>query len=266
MCPLNNWYQPFEFELNQIHKAELKIDDKTIAPGTNYVIRRNSPSCQGVFNILHATPDVFQSEKSMQEFLDNDVKNSFVAIDYDDMIQNKKQYESTAPTLFKNADKFIFLQDSEIRDYVGYGNKKSDNIIISMRKLAFNPHAKNLRINLQTSFDLVKTKNVAGWFNKPEPTDSVIIICGHYDHLGEMGTDAYFPGADDNASAIGAMIEMAEYLKNNNIEPKKNLLFVAFSGEEAGLKGALHFVNNLPIDKSRISYVINMDMIGFGNS
>ena len=94
-----------------------------------------------------------------------------------------------------------------------------------------------------------------------------IIIGAHYDHLGMggegsryKGEPAVHNGADDNASGVAVMLELARYLRNS--EQRHNYLFLAFSGEEKGLWGSNHFMKNPTIDTSRVSYMINFDMVG----
>ena len=108
--------------------------------------------------------------------------------------------------------------------------------------------------------------NVIGYFdNKAENT---VIIGAHYDHLGYGGEGSLFRdtikavhnGADDNASGIALLLNLAEKLKDKNT--KNNYLFMAFSGEEMGLLGSNYFVKNPTIDTKKVSYMINMDMVG----
>ncbi|MDA3865812.1 MAG: M28 family peptidase [Salinivirgaceae bacterium] len=267
LSDVGNWFQPFEFELGRIHTARLSVNDRELVPGAEFVARRNCPSIKGQFNVYYASPEVFASIEKMNQFLDRDLENCFVALDYDDLKHNRKSYDSTVNLLFKGkTDKFIMLQDAEIKDFVVYGRRKANRVVVSIRKKAFPKNTGKLTIDLETSYGAVQAKNVLGWYGAASKTDSTIILCGHYDHLGEMGPDAWYPGADDNALAIGSLIEIANYLTKNKVELNKNILFVAFSAEEAGLLGAKHFVANLPINKDHISYTINLDMIGFGNS
>jgi hypothetical protein len=112
--------------------------------------------------------------------------------------------------------------------------------------------------------------NVIGfWDNGARNT---VVIGGHYDHLGYGGTGSgslspeknqIHNGADDNASGIATLLQLAELLKNvkNN-----NYLFISFSGEEQGLLGSNYWVKNPTIDLSSINYMINMDMVGRLNS
>ena len=108
--------------------------------------------------------------------------------------------------------------------------------------------------------------NVIGFFdNKAENT---VIIGAHYDHLGYGGEGSLFRdtikavhnGADDNASGVALLLNLAKKLKDKNT--KNNYLFMAFSGEEMGLLGSNYFVKNPTIDIKKVSYMINMDMVG----
>ncbi len=104
--------------------------------------------------------------------------------------------------------------------------------------------------------------------NKAEKT---IIIGAHYDHLGmgENGSslDAnpqgkIHNGADDNASGVAGVLELARYFSKNKITEKSNFLFICFSGEELGLYGSKYFTEHPTVDLSKVNYMINMDMIG----
>ncbi|WP_299883477.1 M28 family peptidase [uncultured Lacinutrix sp.] len=107
--------------------------------------------------------------------------------------------------------------------------------------------------------------NVIGFIdNKAEHT---IIIGAHYDHLGlgaegslHRGNTAIHNGADDNASGVAVLLNLAKQLKTKNIN--NNYLFMAFSGEEMGLLGSNYFVKHPTIDTKKANYMINMDMVG----
>ena len=94
-----------------------------------------------------------------------------------------------------------------------------------------------------------------------------VIIGAHYDHLGMGGEgslyaegEAVHNGADDNASGVGVMLQLAEKLKDSI--SGSNYLFIAFSGEEMGLLGSNYFSKNPTIDLKNANYMINMDMVG----
>ncbi|MGE0088197.1 MAG: M20/M25/M40 family metallo-hydrolase [Bacteroidales bacterium] len=98
-----------------------------------------------------------------------------------------------------------------------------------------------------------------------------IVIGAHYDHLGfgGIGSGSRNPnikavhyGADDNASGVSSLLEIAQKLESTKEQHKSNFLFVAFGAEEMGLLGSKFFTNNLPVDKSQIKAMINIDMVG----
>ncbi len=101
--------------------------------------------------------------------------------------------------------------------------------------------------------------------------DKWVVIAAHYDHLGWGDENSLAPsseeihrGADDNASGVAALIELADRFYNSRVS--HNILFAAFSGEEKGLIGSKHFIENATIPMEQVSYMLNMDMVGRMNS
>lgn len=107
--------------------------------------------------------------------------------------------------------------------------------------------------------------NVIGYIDNK--ADKTVIIGAHYDHLGMGGEgslhaegEAIHNGADDNASGVGIMLQLAERLRDSILG--SNYLFIGFSGEEMGLLGSNYFCKNPTIDFDIANYMINMDMVG----
>jgi hypothetical protein len=95
----------------------------------------------------------------------------------------------------------------------------------------------------------------------PELSKEWIVVNAHYDHLGQKDQD-YFPGADDNASGVAMLLEVAEAFALTKQKPKRTILFVAFDLEECGLLGSMHFVVHPPLDIRQCKASITADMIG----
>lgn len=107
--------------------------------------------------------------------------------------------------------------------------------------------------------------NVIGYVDNK--ADKTVIIGAHYDHLGMGGEgslyadgEAIHNGADDNASGVAVLLDLAKKLKDS--VTGSNYLFIAFSGEEMGLLGSNYFSKNPTIDLKKVNYMINMDMVG----
>lgn len=100
--------------------------------------------------------------------------------------------------------------------------------------------------------------NVIGYIQGKKIKDKYIVITAHYDHVGIQKGEIY-NGADDDASGTSALFALAEYFNKNR--PAHSIIFVAFDGEESGLRGSRHFVANPPVAKESIVLNINMDMV-----
>jgi len=104
----------------------------------------------------------------------------------------------------------------------------------------------------------------------PKPvSDGFIIVSAHYDHLRprRSGEDRIFNGADDNASGVCGMIAVARAMKalaDAGRPPQCTVVFIAFNGEEAGLRGSNAFVAKPPLPLDKVRGVFNMDMISRG--
>ena len=90
--------------------------------------------------------------------------------------------------------------------------------------------------------------------------DEYIVIGGHYDSVSNK-LDKIHNGADDNASGTSMVLELFEKFAASNTH-KRTLVFMAFGGEELGLLGSKHFVNNPTINLQQVQLMINLDMVG----
>jgi Peptidase family M28/PDZ domain len=127
------------------------------------------------------------------------------------------------------------------------------------------PHSE-VKYTSMNSDSTITGRNVLGFIDNN--AKQTIVIGAHYDHLG-FGNEgslyrgeekAIHNGADDNASGVGLMLNLASKLKKVNTN--NNYLFMAFSGEEMGLLGSNYFAKNATISTDSINYMINMDMVG----
>ena len=128
-----------------------------------------------------------------------------------------------------------------------------------------NPH-QEISFSNQKNDSTITGKNIIGYIDNQ--AKKTIIIGAHYDHLGYGKENSLHRGeknlihngADDNASGVAMMIDLASKLRVVN--KNNNYLFIAFSGEEIGLLGSNYYTKNAIIKMSTINYMINMDMVG----
>jgi aminopeptidase YwaD len=117
------------------------------------------------------------------------------------------------------------------------------------------------------------TNNVIGKIEGKDPAlkNEYILVGAHMDHLGDglkYGSlhDSHVAeihnGADDNASGVAAVLELAQYYSSKKKDLKRSIIFMTFSGEEAGLIGSAHFTKSELMKKYNIVSMINLDMVG----
>jgi hypothetical protein len=102
--------------------------------------------------------------------------------------------------------------------------------------------------------------NVAAKVPGTAVPDSFVVFTAHYDHLGELGRAAIFPGASDNASGTCTVLDLARYFAAH--PQRYTVVFLFFSGEEAGLKGSDYYVKHPTLPLDHIRFLINLDMVG----
>jgi hypothetical protein len=122
--------------------------------------------------------------------------------------------------------------------------------------------SKNLEYNLVLDEVTWFTENLICpvYYDPDNPT--TWIISAHYDHLGSTNS-TYYPGADDNASGVALLLELANLIKSSVQQFPMNITLAFFSAEEQGLLGSRYFVHHSPLFNSDIERCLNFDMVGF---
>ncbi|MEI6124395.1 MAG: M28 family peptidase [Bacteroidota bacterium] len=128
-----------------------------------------------------------------------------------------------------------------------------------------NPGTVSFTVNINRSGTRIG-HNVGGYMDNKAKT--TVVIGAHYDHLGmgffstrDPGVYDVHNGADDNASGVAGVLELARQLKNADLK-NNNYIFLAFSGEEKGLFGSMFFMKSNYYPKQKLNYMLDLDMIG----
>lgn len=133
----------------------------------------------------------------------------------------------------------------------------------------FRERSDNSHEQSDSTMPLIHSKNVVGYLDNAAPY--TVIIGAHYDHLGRgeragslkpSAKGKVHNGADDNASGVAGLLELARHYATNGIREPFNFLFIAFSGEELGLFGSKAFCERPTIDLQTVHIMINLDMVG----
>ncbi len=139
----------------------------------------------------------------------------------------------------------------------------ADYSIIKVLKESIPNDPISYKTNIETKFlKNFNATNICGMIKGTAVTDSFIVITAHYDHLGGLGADTYFPGANDNASGVALLLNLARYYSKH--PQRYSIGFILFAGEEAGLVGSKYFTENPLIPLEKIRFLINTDLAGTG--
>ncbi len=127
------------------------------------------------------------------------------------------------------------------------------------------PLAQRIRLEIDAEFwRNYPTQNLAAVIRGTVQPDSFLVISAHYDHLGMMGRRTYFPGANDNASGVALLLELAAHYARPENRPSYSIVFLLFGAEEAGLVGSRYFVAHPLVPLPRIKFLVNLDLLGTG--
>ncbi|WP_231491008.1 M28 family metallopeptidase [Pedobacter sp. Leaf170] len=141
--------------------------------------------------------------------------------------------------------------------------KTTDWTTISVKKSAIKQPFNSVKVDIENHFIRdFKASNVVGMVKGTKYPDSVLMITAHYDHLGGMGANTYFPGANDNAAGVATLLSLAKYYAAN--PQPYSIGFICFAAEEAGLLGSKYFVEHPLVALSNIKFLINLDLVGTG--
>jgi len=136
------------------------------------------------------------------------------------------------------------------------------------------PGFKAVDLGLQTNVSITNkikkaaSNNVIGKLEGTKRPDEVIIYAGHWDHLGigeSLDGDSIYNGANDNATGIAAILEIAKAFKHATVPPERTILFIGLTAEEQGLLGSEYYARNPVYPLSKTVANINIDaMDAFG--
>jgi aminopeptidase YwaD len=151
-------------------------------------------------------------------------------------------------------DKLTWSVEQQVADYT----------LIQIDKKKISGIPATYKVNIENKFiNDFKTANICGMVKGTAQPDSFIFITAHYDHLGGMGKDTYFPGANDNASGDALLLSLAKYYAAH--PAKYSIGFLLFAGEEAGLVGSKYYTENPIVPLKQIRFLINTDLAGTGD-
>lgn len=256
-----DFYQPFTFNVNSFPDSiGVSVDGKALRPGVDYLVHPSSGAASGSFTLVHITPkDLLTPERRSMTM---GVLNGNAACLH---LSNTKDQDSLA--LFAALERDLMHYAPVVKPVRGkltwsVSNEALPFPLIEVNADLVNDSSATLDLHVKNTLIVRhQAKNVLGMAKGKGK--GWIIVGAHYDHLGRMGPDALFPGANDNASGVAMLLSLAEWFAKK--PAKHNILFVAFAGEEAGLQGSEWCAVDRPVDMKEVRMMLNLDILGTGD-
>ncbi len=260
----DSYFQSFEFPVNSFPgAASFKFGDSVLEIGKAVLVDPASPTYYGTLKCKLLSPQILLDEESLLTELQEVMSGKkFNAVAIDLTTKNADTLKLLSEFKYELAKFMPVVELTNSKFTWSVARSQLKNLVVQM-KPEYYQDGMPLNVELKAVFiERHKTNNVVGFIPAQKKTKHTIVFTAHYDHLGRLGADTYFPGANDNASGTAMLIVLGEYFKKN--PSNYNIAFIAFAGEEAGLIGSKYFVDNPLIDLKKIRFLINLDIMGSG--
>ncbi len=255
--------QPFKLDINTFGgQMEMWADGKKLRAGIDFSMREYSPGVHGSFPVYHVDTLNFNPDRIFADLAKPEYANCLVACEFWFTYRHKDVFSRLQKKGECTNAGLIYTWAAPIKFFKAYGDHIIDKPIVWVTPEAIEG-VKNVRVEVDNKFlkdyeCFNVIAKVAG-----QRHDSCYVFTAHYDHIGNLGKKIFYAGANDNASGTAAVVTLAEYYAKNR--PPYDMYFLAFSGEDANLRGSNWYVEHPVVPLQQIKYLFNIDMIGDNN-
>lgn len=254
--------QTFSIDVNTFPgKMEARVDGRPLTPGADFVMREYSPGVKGEFPLYRIDTLNYDSAKIFADLDKPENKGALVVCDFWYCYKHRDDIKRLQSNGCPNGG-LLQTWSTPLKFYKAYAEKVVDKPIVWTTEEAIEGVS---RISLDVENKFLKdyrSDNIIALV-RGNRHDSCYVFTAHYDHLGNLGADIFYPGANDNASGTAAIITLCEHYAHNR--PEFDIWFVAFSGEDTNLRGSTFFAEHPSVPLEQIRYLFNLDMIGDNN-
>lgn len=264
-----NFMQKYDVSVNTFPgKMSLQLNGEELKPGVDFLVDAACPTILGSFKPVYTSRKEIGDRMKLMDKL-RDAKESFILVDN----SNK---EGETPESTKRINDLIekMKSDAQIQlkgviiynpGKINWSTASTQGIrpVLYIAKDMDVSDVKEMKVDVMAEYKArYETQNIIGIVEGSVKKDSFIVIAAHYDHLGLMGANTAYVGANNSASGIAQMLSLAKHF--SIIKPKLSVIFLALSGTELGFQGAQAFTGAMPIKAEQIKFVVNFDLMGNG--
>lgn len=255
--------QSFKLDINTFPgKMKVSIDGKKQIPGVDFTIREFNPSIKGEFKLYYIDTLNYNPEKMFADLATPEYEGAFVVCDFMFTYKHRADFKKLQSKKECSNAGMVYTWEAPLKFYKAYGETVKEKPVIWVTP-DFPKDAKSIKVDMENEF--LKDYECFNVIAKVEGKrhDSCYVFTAHYDHLGKLGKKTFYPGAHDNASGTAAIITFAAHYAQH--KPEYDMYFIAFSGEDANLRGSEWYAEHPLVPLKQIKYLFNLDMIGDNN-
>ena len=255
--------QPFKLDINTFcGQMEMWADGRKLRAGVDFSMREYSPGIHGTFPVYHVDTLNFDADRMFADLAKPENANCLVACEFWFTYRHKAAFSRLQKAGECTNAGLIYTWESPIKFFKAYGHYVTDKPILWVTPEAMEG-VKSVRAEVDNKF--LKDYECFNVIAKVEGQrhDSCYVFTAHYDHIGNLGRKIFYAGANDNASGTAAIVTLAEHYAKHR--PPYDMYFIAFSGEDANLRGSTWYADHPVVPLRQIKYLFNIDMIGDNN-
>lgn len=266
----DNYRQEFTLPVNTFTgEVQLAVDGVSLKPGYDFIVSAESKGASlKKGEVIWVDSTIINDRKKQEKLFNSKLSGKVLVIDERSKAYSKQVNEVITMLMRRSGGKFpeaiLYVKDKLTWSVAQQENP--DWITFEVLDGKISKNTKKVSFNVSSDYvPSYKTQNIIGYVPGSQYPDSFIVFSAHYDHLGQMGKDVYFPGANDNASGIAMLLNLARHYSQPGNQPKYSIAFMAFGAEEAGLVGSRYYVEHPLFPLKQIKFLINTDLAGTGD-
>ncbi|GAB2457371.1 aminopeptidase [Hymenobacter qilianensis] len=255
--------QPFPLDINTFPgNLRLQAGGQSLRPGVDFIAEPASGGGRVSGSILVLDTLIFTNETAGQRWLEQRLGGKIVVLRQRDADRLLTLPDAFTQHLNQAAARLTLV--SKLTASLAASQEPQPRLLVLADRWPEKAPQATIQVEARLQRDY-RSQNVVGYVPGRTQPDSFLIVTAHYDHLGRMGKQAYFPGANDNASGTAMLLELAAYYTQPANRPAYSVVFIAFGAEEAGLIGSRYFVDHPLVPLTQIKFLVNLDLLGTGD-
>jgi hypothetical protein len=254
--------QSFPLDVNTFPETmRLRVGGQNLHPGFDFIADPASGGGRVAGSVLVLDTLIFTNETAGQNWLQQRLGGKIVVLRQRDADRLRTLPDAFTQHLNQAAARLTLVK--KLTASLAPIQDRQPRLLVLADHWPQNAPQASVQVDAHLQRDYL-TQNIVGYLPGHAQPDSFLVVTAHYDHLGRMGKQAYFPGANDNASGTAMLLELAAHYAQPANRPAYSVVFIAFGAEEAGLVGSRYFIKHPLVPLTQIRFLVNLDLLGTG--